>query len=494
MWTSAFVHRTTSHLLGNLVGYIIAIVPAWLLAVSQGDRRRFWFCVVVVLFAFPIPLAIATDLGFKYFVPTISASSSLGFSGVVGGFTGLLFGFLTGFFAHRYGVQSMLIGTVIVVLSLLGALFEYHGLSGLLWVKSLLGSSIALGGIVLLVDLASRSHRRTLGVRNWLRSHGSSLGLIAGSWVALTGLTILLFPRPNVAAGVVPNIIVHSLGFAGGYAITLIVLFVFADSAESQTKKRRRKTRNSPLSKAANEDGRPLRDSVAIKLTRSVVPQRLPQTRLPDETKQAFVRPVLKHCLQIEYEPVVGQLEMKVMLQPTSQSELNQSFSGSILLPGHKDDRQSVSVPIAETYLTTTFVPQTRVLNPDAEEEITEFGLMSMMSIPDGGIRTRPPGSLDHLNPQTYSWLQSKLEPKIDVSNSRSRPHARRQLPQTEYLITVQSQKPAAEQDCYQQFDFNLSSPYSTISAKQVWNPEWRKYQPLPTLFRTISSRHLITY
>ncbi|WP_135855062.1 rhomboid family protein [Halorussus salinus] len=487
IWTSAFVHQSTSHLLGNLIGYAIAILPAWLLAVAQDNRRRFWMCVVGILLLFPIPLAIATDLGFTHLVAGITAQSSLGFSGLVGAFAGLLFGFLTWYFVTRHSGQPALIGTLLVVLSLLTVLIQYHRPSGLLWIKGLLGGSIALGCGVLFVDLRSRSEGEDSGIRSWLWNHGPAAGLILGGWVALAALTILLFPRPDSVAGV-PNIIVHGVGLGGGYTFTLIVhggVLLHTESIESI----RRNTVGFSGENDGRKPGQVLRESVTIGLTQSIVPERLPQSRLPVETQQAFVRPVLRHYLQFDYDPAIGPLEVQMTLQPTPESEHNQSVSGTISLLSSEEDWQSVSIPIADTYLSTTFVPRSRVLNPKTEQKIANQGSFSMPTTPDGTIRTRPSGSPDHFDYQTYTWLRASDETEFETSSSPVQPREHRRLPSTEYVLTVQIQKPMVNQDYLQQFQLSLSDQ-PRVSSPQLWIPEWEKYQPLPILFRTIMSRY----
>jgi len=89
-WTHAFVHNGQAHLQSNLEGYALTALPAWVLYVYEGQRRRFWFTATIFLTLGPVITAVASNLIYSSVGWTIRYS--MGFSAVVSAFGGFLLG------------------------------------------------------------------------------------------------------------------------------------------------------------------------------------------------------------------------------------------------------------------------------------------------------------------------------------------------------------------------------------------------------------------
>lgn len=92
VWTHVLVHQHRpgdGHLIGNLKGYFQVVIPAWLLCLTRGQRRRFW-----LLFGSLLVLGPPVFAGFSYLILDIvlgvSPRFDRGFSAVVGGLAGVL--------------------------------------------------------------------------------------------------------------------------------------------------------------------------------------------------------------------------------------------------------------------------------------------------------------------------------------------------------------------------------------------------------------------
>jgi len=84
LFTSHFVHLDADHFLGNVIFYIILVIPVYTLNLLAGQVRKFYFMVLSFFFLLPFLISIADLL----LVP--GNASSLGFSGIVSAFLGFL--------------------------------------------------------------------------------------------------------------------------------------------------------------------------------------------------------------------------------------------------------------------------------------------------------------------------------------------------------------------------------------------------------------------
>ncbi|WP_135806379.1 hypothetical protein [Halorussus marinus] len=489
MWSSAFVHYSWAHLVGNIIAYGLAIVPAWVLAVRQQSRLNFWTCVLVVLIVFPLPLGFATDLAFERLFRELSASVSMGFSGVVGGYVGVLFGFLTSYLAVRFDLRAAMLGTLVILLSLFGLLLETYPTTGLRWLKAILFTAIFIGIGFLTV---SRRHRsdQTGGsaIVTAVSRHRLAFGLILCCWVALGVLVPLLFPHPSASAGYVPNVVAHTLGLGGGYLLAVSVQFgrsqpsghVSSDAETSET--------------AGSPSVTPQPTSVGCRphletqftLTRSIVPERFPPEHVPVETARSFVRPVVKHRLEIESTNSAGPLPIRLGVHRIDSSGGSQSWTGTVTLSGRDGRTQSTTVDIATTYLTTTFFPARHLLDPRVERIVSDLGVVEFSARPNGTLATRPPGTPEQLRARTYSWLGANAE-----HNPEHQPqHSGNPLPEGQYVVTAHAgQNECQRWQSLERFEFEAQSHIVAIARR--WPSTWDSYQPLVAIVRHLLNRKM---
>ncbi|WP_435364561.1 hypothetical protein [Haloarchaeobius sp. DYHT-AS-18] len=207
LWSSAFVHVNLAHLLSNLIGYFLAIIPTYLLYLHWNRRTLFWHSLALSLLLVP-PLV---NLGsFVYFTSQGVAGETIsrGFSGVVGAFAGMGLASVVAFVAEVYGLRRaywlaqalVLAAGGVILVGLVGGLEPLH--AGL----------VALG-IVLSVTGLVRQEPEPL--RN-LREHATTL-LVLGYATAMSLVVVyMLFPSEVVTDGGVTNVVAHAVGIVVG--------------------------------------------------------------------------------------------------------------------------------------------------------------------------------------------------------------------------------------------------------------------------------------
>jgi len=487
MWTSAFLHYGWPHLAGNLVAYGLAILPAWVLAVRQQSRLNFWLCVLVIFVGFPFPLGFATDLAFQHLLTTLSSSVSMGFSGVVGGYVGLLFGFLTSYLAVRFDLQTALIGTLVILLSLIGLLLETYPTPGLLWLKTTLLTGIVLGvGFLTAVQWQPVDQLTGSAIVSSVYRYRWPIGLILCCWMTLGVLTILLFPHPSASLGYIPNIVGHTVGLGGGYLLAVLVQFGWSPPASTVGQESTTTETANPalISQQLSSGTGQSRSDVQCSLTWSIVPEQFPPEHLPVETNHTFVRPVVKHQLEIEFQNPAETLPIQVGIHRTDSSDDPQSWTGTVTVSGHAGRPQSMTVDLANTYLTSTFFPSRHLLNPHVEDAVSALGDVEFQSGPRGTLATRPPGTPEQLTARTYSWLRPHFEGESEYQSR----HSWDQLPDGEYTIIAR-----VEQDRGTNWQFPVPSGFATqsctIAVSQRWAPSWAQYQPLADIVQHVLRR-----
>lgn len=214
--TSAYVHNSTQHLVGNLLGFGIGAVVASQLCDLQGRRR--WFRVTTGLLLLVLPVLVGlTD--FVVFQSQGLEPTTRGFSAVVAGCVGFVLVALARWVADRYGQRiGSNMGLVVFLLLMGEILFIYQnghlvGLGPLLLLFT--GLSLTLGTVV-----------RRVGKKEWRGTKRRRLFVDAGFVVVVTTLLAALvwglFPAHVVQDGSVTNILAHLAGLGWGISLALI--------------------------------------------------------------------------------------------------------------------------------------------------------------------------------------------------------------------------------------------------------------------------------
>jgi archaellum component FlaC len=205
-FTANYVHITVPHLASNLVGYVLLAGVGYLVALANGNRRRFVAALVVVLTVLPAPLSYL-NLAFP------RAGTGLGFSGLnmaIFGYLAVEFSeYLGEYFTEEFGVED----APLFFFAVMAFVAAPHA-------DQTAGLAIAVAAVaiaaVYLVGLL-----RT--VRPSLSGLGASLqlqGYFELSAVAAVALVVYVpaaFPQdPFTSSGIV-NVYIHLLGFCIGF-------------------------------------------------------------------------------------------------------------------------------------------------------------------------------------------------------------------------------------------------------------------------------------
>ncbi|MFB6304303.1 MAG: hypothetical protein ABEH47_03985 [Haloferacaceae archaeon] len=226
--TSAYVHGSDAHLLGNLAGYAIGALYAYGLCLQA--RRRPWFrrTFLALVLLLPLPVNAASLAAFSLRYPGVEPVSR-GFSGVVAGFAGFVLVALVGFLRSRHGARvARSVGAAVVLLLLLQVDYVYAGRFRVPTVALVLAGLLVLGhGLI-----GSRPVAPTL--RDGLRSAPGDwvvVGLVA---VVLAVLVANLFPSPStlVTGSGFTDVFAHAAGVVGGAVVAAVLGRVTRDNGK----------------------------------------------------------------------------------------------------------------------------------------------------------------------------------------------------------------------------------------------------------------------
>jgi len=204
--TMHFVHFELSHLLSNLLGYMIVVPLAYWLAVLGDSRRAFFVGFGAVLLVFPFVLS-GLDLLYE------RQAIGFGFSGLIMAFVGLVPVFAVRYFNRRVSAAVdldwapvlFLAGTVVVAVR--GTMATPVG-----W----LTTGVALGTTVLYGLLLVGEKLDWRLNPSFVRSRAAEavFGLTA---VGLAGLVLFVaFPPDPVEGNTVSNLYLHFTGYGVG--------------------------------------------------------------------------------------------------------------------------------------------------------------------------------------------------------------------------------------------------------------------------------------
>lgn len=218
IFTAAYVHNSTRHLIANLAGFGFGVTLAYILCVSQERRRWFWTTTISFLLVVPVLISLTDYLAFQSLG---IEPMSRGFSGVVAGYGGFALVALAQLIADGYGIEvGIIVGEGILLLLLAEVAIIYTEKPPIL-----VSTLIILGLSLLGASLLRKGLRREWSAMD-LR-HFSAEVAYTGLIAILLGLFVYaLFPAKIAASESTVNIIAHGAGFIWGgvVSIGLIVL------------------------------------------------------------------------------------------------------------------------------------------------------------------------------------------------------------------------------------------------------------------------------
>lgn len=211
-FASHFVHLSSTHLLSNLVGYLLVVPTGYALAVASGRRRQFLVVFTSFLLSFPFLLS-----GLNLLFPR--STVGVGFSGILLAFVGYLpFGFMTFVGTNFEGDVGARQSRWLFFFGL--ALVAYIAAPGVYGLG--LAAAAFLAGVRYLLPVVEAIDRRQLASwRATLTVSGYAELALLGGLVFLT-YPFVAFPSGLVAGGSVLNVYTHALGFCLGYITTYV--------------------------------------------------------------------------------------------------------------------------------------------------------------------------------------------------------------------------------------------------------------------------------
>jgi len=221
-WAAAYLHESPQHLYDNLVGYgtVIGFIY-YLYAVELQRRRLFWTTIAVLLAVTPfITTAIDYIILYQHAGLIAASGTSVGFSGIVSAFGGMLFTGIGGFVAAEYDAWDAVHTILLITLTALGALTT---------VNSILTPTIAvllsIGFILLGVQFAPVAViRRPAQWSNYLRQYAGAAAKIVVYGTVVCVLVIGMLPLDIVQNGSFVNILAHMTGFIFGAGVAHLLL------------------------------------------------------------------------------------------------------------------------------------------------------------------------------------------------------------------------------------------------------------------------------
>lgn len=213
VFTAAYVHNSTRHLVANLAGFGIGVAVAYTLCELQGCRRWFRTTTVSFLIVLPVLVSLTSYLAFQSIglEPT-----SRGFSGVVAGYGSFILVALARWTADRYGIEvGIIIGEGVLLLLLAELAIIYTGKPSLLVSALLVVGLGLLGG-----SLLRRGIEHERSAIDW-RHFGFDVAFVGLIVILLCLFVYALFPAEIAASGLTVNIIAHGAGFVWGGVVSI---------------------------------------------------------------------------------------------------------------------------------------------------------------------------------------------------------------------------------------------------------------------------------
>lgn len=212
-YTAAYVHANTSHLVGNLVGYLLSVPPLYALYVYQDRRREFFQAFATIVLAVPVIANVASYLTWGVFVD-VPIQYGRGLSGVVAAFVGLLLMRILGAYEEELPEENaMYAASMLGIVLFVTWAIMFTGLIRYL----MLGMLVVMFAFV---GYASwRDNFAVVGLGKWARENQRlAVILLFGTFAALY-LVVGSFPADFQNQSGFTNLVGHGAGFFLGMTI-----------------------------------------------------------------------------------------------------------------------------------------------------------------------------------------------------------------------------------------------------------------------------------
>lgn len=215
-YTAAFVHANASHLLGNVVGYLLSVVPLYALYDYQDRRREFFQAFAFIVLAVPAIVNVASYLTWGIVVDA-PIGYGRGLSGVVAAFAGLLLMRVLDAYDEELPEENAMYAA-----SMFGiVLFATWAITFAGSIRYLMLALLA----VLLAVVSYASWNGTVavsGLGEWARDNERPAVILAFGTLAALYLVVGSFPASVQNQGGFTNLVGHGAGFFTGMALSQI--------------------------------------------------------------------------------------------------------------------------------------------------------------------------------------------------------------------------------------------------------------------------------
>ena len=213
-FTAAYVHATTSHLLGNIVGYMITVPPLYALYRHQ-DRHLsgFFGAFTFAILAVPVIANVASYLTWGV-VLDLSIQYGRGLSSVVAAFVGLLLMYIFSTYDEELPKKNATYAASMVGITLFATwAVMFRGLNRMV-------SVVMLGVMFVLISYASwKGSFTAVGIGEWAQENRRlAMILFVGTFAAVY-MIVMSFPADLQNQGGFTNLVGHAAGFFSGMAV-----------------------------------------------------------------------------------------------------------------------------------------------------------------------------------------------------------------------------------------------------------------------------------
>lgn len=224
LFTAAYVHYGSTHVVTNVVGYLSAAVMSYLLCLQIDRRRWFHLTAVALLCVLPWVVNWASGLVFTEWGRPVEITGR-GFSGIVAGYGGFVYVAAVVYVRDRHGgiVAVGIAGLVLSVVTLQGYLS---------WIGSpspMLVGTLIVAFVTNLAGLVALTRPQTYAFSTVVHA----VAPICFAGVLLMTFVAGLFPTDISSGDRFLNIYAHGIGAVGGVVLAA-VLFVISVSTGEQ--------------------------------------------------------------------------------------------------------------------------------------------------------------------------------------------------------------------------------------------------------------------
>ena len=104
VFTSAYIHGSWAHLAGNLVGYFVAVLPAFVFAAYAGKKSLYYQMYLAICLGFPLIGGLAGLWAMPKYFPNVLTSS--GASGIIAALFGIMPFIVVSYYSERSSIFS----------------------------------------------------------------------------------------------------------------------------------------------------------------------------------------------------------------------------------------------------------------------------------------------------------------------------------------------------------------------------------------------------